>query len=309
MRGLVLSGANNLFQVECEDGFIRQCTIKGKVLEQDIRYHNPLAPGDFVEVEIDEHDLNEAQVLEMLPRKNFFARLNEKTLTPQILAANIDLLLCITTPDEPPFRPIFVDRVLVQAAWQNIPVLIVLNKIDLKLSKKKQVLVDAHLAEWQRLKYQLVKTSASTGEGLQELVKMINGKTICIAGQSGVGKSSLLNAIDSGLSLATGKVSEKYNKGSHTTTRGSFYKINKKFGNKNLQLNIIDTPGIKNFSLYGIERDEIALYFPEMAEAVGKCKFGLSCSHTVDAGCEIVRLLDEGKISDLRYKSWLNMTE
>lgn len=309
MQGLVLSGANNLFQVECEDGIIRQCTIKGKILEQDIRYHNPLAPGDFVEVEADEHDLTEAQVLEMLPRKNFFARLNEKTFSPQILAANIDLLLCITTPDEPPFRPIFVDRVLVQAAWQKIPVLIVLNKIDLKLSKKTQDFVDAYVTEWQRLKYAIIETSASTGKGLHEIAKIINGKTICITGQSGVGKSSLLNAIDSGLSLATGKVSEKYNKGSHTTTRGSFYKINKKFDSKNLQVNIIDTPGIKNFSLYGIEREDIALYFPEMAEAIGKCKFGLSCSHTVDDGCEIVRLLNEGKISELRYKSWLNMIE
>lgn len=297
MQGLILHGTNNFFQVECEDRIIRRCSIRGKVLEQELRQHNPFAPGDFVKVELNSPDDGEAQILERLPRKNYFARLNEKTRSPQVLAANIDLILCVTCPDNPQFRPIFVDRVLVQAAWQNIPVLIVLNKIDIPIRKE----VEDRINDWKRIGYSVEKVSAIHASGIDKLIAHIRGKTICIIGQSGVGKSSLLNAIAPELNLRTGDVSEKYNKGSHTTTRGSVYDL------KSLELKIIDTPGIKNFSLYGIQPDELALYFPEMKAAIGKCKFGLSCSHIHEEGCKVQEFLSKGSISSERFESWLNM--
>lgn len=303
MQGLVVSGSNNVFKVACEDGVERLCTIKGKVLEQETKYHNPLAPGDFVQLEPASHD--EAQILTLMPRKNFFARFNEKTASPQILAANVDLVLCMTTPDTPPFRPVFVDRILVQAASQHIPVAIVLNKIDLTLTEK----VRAHISEWRRLHYPVYQISARSGEGIPELIKIFTGKTVCIIGQSGVGKSSLLNDLAPALQVMTGKVSEKYNKGSHTTTRGALYRITTAASEETVSFNIIDTPGIKNFSLCGIAKDEVACYFPEMVTALGKCKFGLSCSHKSEPGCEVLRRIQSGEISPLRYESWLNMTE
>lgn len=299
MKALVLHGTNNFFQVACEDAQIRRCTIKGKILAQEMRQHNPLAPGDYVEVEVDALDKTEAQILALHPRKNYFARFNEKTKSPQVLAANIDLILCLCTPDTPPFRPIFIDRVLVQAASQNIPVLIVLNKIDLPISEA----VHARVEDWQRLGYRVEKVSAKNGTGIAQLIAAVKNKTVCIVGQSGVGKSSLLNAIEPSLQLSTAAVSEKYNKGSHTTTRGSVYRIPR------LNLSIIDTPGIKNFVLAGIPREDIALYFPEMKSAIGTCKFGLSCSHMSETGCEIQKRLAEGKISPMRFESWLNMLE
>lgn len=303
MRGLVLRGTNNIFNVACEDGTERLCTIKGKILEQETKYHNPIAPGDFVQVEPDAH--GEARILSLEPRKNFFARLNEKTSTPQILAANVDLVLCMTTPDTPPFRPIFVDRVLVQAASQNIPACIVMNKIDIAASEK----VREHTAEWRRLKYSVFEISAHSGEGIPELLAALANKTVCLTGQSGVGKSSFLNGIAPDLKLMTGEVSAKYNKGSHTTTCGTFYRIKTYVNDSPISLNIIDTPGIKNFSLYGVDKDAVALYFPEMETAVGKCKFGLSCSHKSEKSCEILRRVQTGEISRLRYESWLNITE
>lgn len=297
MKALILSGSNNIFQTQDDKGQIRTCTIKGKILEQELKQHNPLAPGDFVEIEVDLHDKTEAQIISQLPRKNYFARKNEKTLKPRVLAANIDLVLCLTTPNHPVFRPVFVDRVLVQAASQNIPVIIVLNKTDLPLSH----LVNERIDNWQNLGFTVLKTSAIKKININKIINYIKGKTVCLVGQSGVGKSSLLNAIDPNLKITTGSISEKYNKGSHTTTQGILYKI------ENLSLSIIDTPGMKNFSLYGIEADEVALYFPEMRTAIGKCKFGLSCSHLIEEGCEIQKRLASGKISKMRFESWLNM--
>lgn len=305
MRGLVLTGSNNFFTIKCEDGQIRRCNIKGKILQQDFRSHNPLAPGDYVKVEVDKHDKTEAQVLELIKRKNFFARHNEKTASPQILASNIDLVLCLTSPDTPRFHPIFVDRVLVQASSQNISVIIVVNKIDIPKNEK----VKSRIYDWKKIGYKVLELSTFEKVGIQELAEAINGKTVCLIGQSGVGKSSLINSLSSKLNLPSGEVSKKYNKGSHTTTCGTLYEIENTDFLKNFNAQVIDTPGIKNFSLYGIEANEVALYFPELSETLGKCKFGLSCSHQSEQGCAIRQRLDDGKISEQRYESWLNMVQ
>lgn len=300
MLGLVISGSNNFFTVRCGDGGIRRCNIKGKVLKQEEQFYNALAPGDYVIVEPDILDNSEGRIISLQDRKNFFARKNEKNNSPQILASNIDTVLCLTTPDRPEFRPIFVDRVLVQAASQNISVIIVLNKIDLGISPEVKKRID----NWRELGYKVREISALNGIGIQELSEEINNKTLCVIGQSGVGKSTLLNTLCPDLNLQTAEISAKQNRGSHTTTMSALYRIK----NAATDFSVIDTPGVKNFSLYNIPKEEVALYFPEMRDALGKCKFGLSCSHKTKKGCAILQLLSEGKILKERYDSWLNMT-
>ncbi|PIE97749.1 MAG: ribosome small subunit-dependent GTPase A [Treponema sp.] len=304
MEGIILTGSNNFFNVACNDTVTRRCNLKGKILKPATGFHNPLAPGDKVIIEPDIHDNNEGQIIDLIPRKNSFGRFNEKSRLKQILAANIDLLLCFTTPNAPPFRPRFLDRVLIQAESDNIPTLIVVNKIDLGIPKNVQDRID----NWKSLNYKVMLLSAKTKEGVKNLVERISGLTITVTGQSGVGKSSLLNAIDPTLNLKTAELSRKENRGNHTTIQGAYYNITSDIcPNKTHKINLIDTPGVRDFGIAGIDADDVALYFPEMESVIGKCKFGLSCTHKSEPGCKVLELLHSGKIHKDRYESWLNI--
>ena len=221
MKGLVLKGSNNIFYVECEDGKFRNCSIKGKVLKDSALYYNPLAAGDFVNLEPDTHSDDEGLITGLIERKNSFLRLNQKLNMPQLLAANIDLLVCVVSAANPPFRPRFVDRVLVQAEIQKIPVLIVINKCDLKISAD----VKERIEDWKRLGSKNLEVSAKEGRGMDNLIESLSAKTSALVGQSGVGKSTLLNFIAPDLNLKTSAISDKYDRGTHTTTQGEYFKI------------------------------------------------------------------------------------
>ncbi|UTY28767.1 ribosome small subunit-dependent GTPase A [Treponema putidum] len=301
MKGLVLKGSNNIFYVECEDGKFRNCSIKGKVLKDSALYYNPLAAGDLVNIEPDTHSEDEGLVTGLITRKNSFLRLNQKLNMPQLLAANIDLLVCVASAANPPFRPRFVDRVLVQAEIQKIPVLIVINKCDLKLSAD----VRERVEDWKRLGYKTIEVSAKEGRGMDNLIEKLSAKTSALVGQSGVGKSTLLNFIAPGLNLKTSAISDKYDRGTHTTTQGEYFKI-KVLTSKGEEhsINIIDTPGVRHFAIYGIEAEDTALYFPEMEKLIGSCKFGLSCTHSHESGCAILEALKKGDIHKDRYTSF-----
>lgn len=306
MRGLILSGANNFFSVRTEDGTILRCSIKGKKLKDIRGVYNPLAPGDFVEIECDPLRPDQGQITAPVPRRNGFVRWNQKTRSPQLLAANIDLLVCVTTPANPPFRPRFTDRVLVQAAAENIPVLIVVNKTDLGIPAA----VRERLADWQRIGIHVCEVSAQTGAGIEELVRLLDGKTCAVMGQSGVGKSSLLNRLDPALRLKTADISFKYDRGIHTTTQGILLPLSYTDPDGNsIPLSLIDTPGIRHFALWNIKPDEAVFYFPEMEEAALQCSFGLSCSHIHEDGCKIRQALEAGLIHPDRYESWRSIRE
>lgn len=310
MQALVLSGTNNLFTVECDDKTIRQCSIKGKVIKTDKKFYNPLAPGDFVEIEVDPINDEKGQILNLLPRKNTFARWNIKGKAPQLLASNLDYLILVTTPGEPPFRPRFIDRELIQADVAGIKPIIVVNKYDVEGAQDPDF--QERLTIWEELGYTVFRVSAKTGEGLTELVELLQDKTSALVGQSGVGKSSLVNVLDNSCVLRTGSLSKKYGRGQHTTTKGTLMhlQLNEALtgGIKGITASIIDTPGIRRFILNEIEWEDVGLYFPEMKPLLGKCKFGASCSHLHEPGCKILEAVYSGVISEDRYESWKRIT-
>ncbi|MCR5400619.1 MAG: ribosome small subunit-dependent GTPase A [Treponema sp.] len=309
MQGTVLAGTNNYFEIECDDGVVRTCSIKGKVLKSEKEYYNPLAPGDIVEIEKDSIDEDKGQIISLVPRKNEFVRWNVKGRCPQLLAANVDYMVLVTTPTEPPFRPRFVDRELAQAELLGLTPVIVLNKYD--LIEESDLDVENQLSIWEELGYKVLRISAKTGEGIIEFAELLENHLSAFVGQSGVGKSSLVNVLDDSCVLKTGSLSKKYGRGNHTTTKGTLNRIELNTsltgGVKGRIASIIDTPGIRRFVLDGIEADDLALYFREFKPLIGQCSFGMSCSHTHEAGCKILEAVQAGVITEERYDSWLRI--
>ncbi len=306
MQGLILNGSKNVFEVECEDEQTRFCSIKGKVLKAAEGYYNPLAPGDIVELEDSTMESDKALITDLVPRKNEFVRWNIKKREPQLLAANLDYLLIVTTPEHPPFRPRFIDRALAQAEYQGITPVVVVNKYD--LPEAKEDAFQEQLSVWEETGYKVLRLSARTGEGMMDLAQLIQDKLCALVGQSGVGKSSLINVLDNEVVLKTGSLSQKYGRGTHTTTKGVLLHIQLDEallgGLVGGMADIIDTPGVRHFILHGIHQDDLALYFRDIKPFVGKCQFGMSCSHRGEKGCAVKQAVEEGKISRLRYESW-----
>jgi ribosome biogenesis GTPase len=256
-----------------------------------------------VEILPDEQDEHRGQIVSLVPRKNHFVRFNQKGNSPQILGANLDFLVVVTTPDEPPFRPRFVDRALIQADAEHIVPLIVLNKSDLGLDPD----TEERLADWEKLGYSVLRVSAKTEEGMDELSAHLSGKVSAFVGQSGVGKSSLLNMLDKRLALRTAGLSEKFGRGTHTTTKGMLFHLPPDLDGKSAS--IIDTPGVRRFVLHDISAKDLVLYFPEMEDLVGKCSWGMSCTHTHEPGCKILEAVYAGVIHEQRYESWQRIRE
>lgn len=311
MQGLILNGSKNVFEVECDDSQTRFCSIKGKVLKTDRAYYNPLAPGDYVELEDQSLEEDKGLIVSLLPRRNEFVRWNIKKREPQLIAANLDYLLIVTTPAHPPFRPRFIDRALAQAEYQEITPVIVCNKYD--LAEAQDEAFQRQLSTWEEIGYRVIRISAATGEGMEELARFIENKLSALVGQSGVGKSSIINVLDNSIVLKTGSLSQKYGRGTHTTTKGSLMHIELSEslvgGLQGLTADIIDTPGVRRFLLHDISADNLHLYFREFKPFVGKCSFGMSCSHTHEKGCAIKEAVEEGKISPIRYDSWMRIVQ
>ncbi len=314
MEGLIIAGTNNTFTVECDDEITRNCTIKGKVLKSDKQFYNPLAPGDRVVIEPDPINEAKGQVLSVLPRKNTFLRWNVKGRCPQLLACNLDYLILVCTPDEPPFRPRFIDRALAQAEHQGITPVVVCNKWDLAEAmqtdgrEQEYEVIEKRLQIWEELGYKVLKISAKTGEGMTQFTELLENHLSAFVGQSGVGKSSLINVMDNTCVLRTGSLSKKYGRGSHTTTKGTLIHLTLnetlQDGVRGHKADIIDTPGIRRFVLDDVAADELALYFKEFEPFIGQCKFGLNCKHDTEPGCAVLQAVQDGKITAERYDSW-----
>jgi ribosome biogenesis GTPase len=327
---MVIRGSRNVFTVRVLEeagipgggggvpsGEEIECRIKGKVLKGVEGYYNPLAPGDRVSFEADPAHPGTGLILALEERRSLFTRLNQKNLGPhrsaasQILAANADLLLCVTTPASPPFRPRFLDRTLLQADIAGIPPVILLNKNDLSGEDPD---VEERLEDFRRIGYPILRVSALTGAGMDELRSLIDGKISVLAGQSGVGKSSLIRALSPNLDIRVGSLNEKYDRGNHTTTMAVLLEIpgGKKTaaaGESRRGTFIIDTPGIRRFVPDGVDAEDLILYLREFAPLAGKCTYGLSCSHLTEPGCKILEAVSAGVIHEDRYESFLRIRD
>ncbi|MDR1894871.1 MAG: ribosome small subunit-dependent GTPase A [Spirochaetales bacterium] len=299
IQGTILWGVNNIWTVLAE-GREYRCRIKGKVLKGREETYSPLVPGDRVRLS-PVSNLGEGLILERLDRRNSFCRLNSKRGLVQILAANIDILVCLCSPLSPPFRPRFIDRVLVMAEG-HFPVLIVCNKGDQlpppgPSESPSPEDCRRRLADFERMGYPVLFCSALHGEGMDRLREALAGKTAALVGQSGVGKSSLLNSL-TGFHLTTGAVSEKHNRGRHTT---NFARLFPWEGG-----GLVDTPGIREIGLWGFPRRDLAHFMRDLKPFLGSCALP-GCLHQGEPGCAVRGAAEQGKIHFDRYDSYLRM--
>lgn len=296
MKARVLFSSNNLAMALCEDGVERLCSFKGKRIKSLSGSYNSLAAGDEVEVRVAGE--GRGIIATLYPRRNSFGRYNEKGRAEQAIAANIDRVVCVSSPKLPPFRPRFIDRLAVLAERASSPFTILMNKIDLGLDTR----VEERLETYEKLGYRVLRCSAARGEGLKVFADLLDGGTTVLAGQSGVGKSSILNALLPGLGRKTGEVSEKYNRGKHTTTMATMIVTP-------MGYSIIDTPGIRRLALRSIPPDELVFCFPEMAPLVSSCALGARCSHVDEEGCAVRDAVRRSLIHRDRYESYIRIQE
>jgi ribosome biogenesis GTPase len=289
-----------------------ECRIKGKILKGTEGYQNPLAPGDIVFCEEDPDRPGTGLIHAPEKRRNMFVRLNQGGLASrragaaQILAANADRILCVTTPSSPPFRPRFADRVLLQADAAGIPAAVLCNKWDLFDGDPD---VEERLEDFSRIGLLVLRLSAKTGLGMDAFKSLIRNSFSVLVGQSGAGKSSLVNALLPVPRVRVGDMNEKYDRGSHTTTLSEAVDIRRDDGGELFSATLVDTPGIRLFIPHGVSAADVIFHMAEFAPIAGSCSYGLSCSHRTEPGCRIMEAVHAGVIHEDRYESFLRIRE
>lgn len=281
--------------------------LKGKIRLRNNESTNPVAVGDHVRFESATDSLsdislkNPAQISEVLDRKNYLIR-KSTNLSRQshVIAANVDMAFAVVSLYFPEIKLPFLDRMLVTCEVYGIPVTIVLNKVDLYREEAPQAVAD-FIDIYTNAGYRVVCTSARTGEGVDELRSLTCGNVCLFSGESGVGKSSLIKALDPSLDPKIGRISDVHLQGKHTTSLYEMYRL--RTGGW-----VIDTPGLRGFGLVNLEKEEISRYFPEMLKISENCRF-TPCTHTHEPGCAVKEAVEDGRISPERYSSYLGMIE
>ena len=302
MTGLVYKSTGSWYTVKSEQGDFMECRIKGKFRMKGIKSTNPIAVGDIVDYELDENsDAVTGTIHNIHDRKNYIVR-KSVNLSKQthIIASNIDVVFLLITIDNPPTTTSFIDRFLVTAEAYGIEAILVFNKIDTfdDAMTDEQLYLQYIYSE---IGYKFLKVSALEKKGLDELKGMMIGKVSMFSGHSGVGKSTLVNALEPNLSLKTKNISEQSKQGQHTTTFAEMYDLS-------FDAKIIDTPGIKGFGIVDMEPSEVSGYFPEFFKLQDECKFN-NCLHKEEPNCAVKKALEENKIAWSRYNSYLKILE
>ncbi len=302
MTGIVYKSTGSWYTVMTELGASYQCRIKGKFRLQGIKSTNPIAVGDYVNFELETtNDVVTGVIDHIHDRKNYIVR-KSVNLSKQthIIAANIDQVFLLVTIDNPPTFTTFIDRFLVTAEAYSVKTILLFNKID---TYSQEVLDEvrylAHI--YRKIGYECIGISAENGKNVDKVKALMEKKVSMFAGHSGVGKSTLVNAIEPTLDLKTKKISEQHSQGQHTTTFAEMFDLS-------FDAKIIDTPGIKGFGIVDMDKEEIGDYFPEFFELKQDCKFN-NCLHIEEPKCAVKQALESDEIAASRYKSYLQIIE
>ena len=302
MTGLVYKSTGSWYTIKTIDGVFLECRIKGKFRMKGIKSTNPIAVGDVVDYELeDSTDITTGTINNIHERKNYIVR-KSVNLSHQmhIIASNLDYVFLLITIDNPPTTFNFIDRFLVTAEAYRIETILVFNKIDtLNETSLDDQLYMQHV--YQEIGYKCLRVSSTQKKGLDELKEMMIGKISMFSGHSGVGKSTLVNALEPTLDLKTKTISEQSKQGQHTTTFAEMYDLS-------FDAKIIDTPGIKGFGIVDMEKEEISGYFPEFFKLKDQCKFN-NCLHKEEPHCAIKKALENDEIAWTRYNSYLKILE
>lgn len=299
MHGLIIKNTGSWYTVKTDDGRIVECKVKGNFRLKGIRSTSPVAVGDYVDIIMNAEGT--ALISAIDDRKNYIIRkASNLSKQSQIIAANLDQALLIITIKQPETSTTFIDRFLAGAEAYRVPVVLVFNKTDL-LNDDERHYQQQMVELYETIGYPCIEISAETGMGIDQLQTLLKQKVTLVSGNSGVGKSTLINAIIPHADQRTAEISNAHGTGMHTTTFSEMIELAE--GGY-----LIDTPGIKGFGTFDIEREELTSYFKEIFEFSKDCKFN-NCTHTHEPGCAVLQAVENHYISVSRYQSYLNMLE
>lgn len=300
MNGLVIKNTGSWYMVRTDNGAEYNCKIKGNFRLKGIRTTNPVAVGD--RVVISPTPEGTAFITAIEPRRNYIIRkASNLSKEAHIIAANIDRTFLVASLAHPSTSTTFIDRFLATAEAYRVPATIVINKTDLLTDDCDRELLEAVTYLYRSIGYDVIHTSARTGEGIDILRNMLDGTVSLMSGNSGVGKSSLINTLLPGLDLRTATVSASHDTGMHTTTFSQMFPLPD--GGY-----IIDTPGVKGFGTIDFDTNEVAHFFPEIFETGAECRYN-DCTHTHEPGCAVLEALDSNRIAQSRYASYLSILQ
>ena len=296
IEGLVMRATGSWYEV-LHEGEVLRCRMRGKLRLRGVRSTNPVVVGDTVHCECGED--GEWVIVDIAPRHNYIIRrASNLSKESHIIASNIDRAMLVVTLVEPVTAVEFIDRFLVTCEAYKVPVTILLAKIDL-LQDNPEAVAEFHRV-YEGAGYEVIDISATQGIGVERVKAMLSGKTTLLSGNSGVGKSTLIGAIDPTIEIRTGEISDSFHKGKHTTTFSTMYRTADGY--------IIDTPGVKGFGLIDIDDKELWHYFPEMISRAGECKF-FNCTHTHEPHCAVIDAVKREEIAFSRYESYLKILD